>query len=86
MSSKLEALAAALAESAKALSNELEVRQLPSLSLEEDHPSELQTVQSLAATRSRILDIAEELQALVLGPVGLLTTPPVSVETCQDEI
>ena len=85
MTSELEALAASLSQTVHTLCTELRSRQLPHLSSERDPPNDIYTSPVLNDARSRILDLVDELQALVLGPVGTLTLPPVCVNSSWDE-
>lgn len=50
---------------------------LPTPSFDPDSPPKFLSETSIAASRQAILEATDELHALMLGPIGMLTTPSV---------
>lgn len=59
------------------IDDSLASRGLPTPSFDPDSPPGLLFEASVAAARQAILEATDELHALMLGPIGILTTPAV---------
>ena len=76
--SRIGELAAVIATNTKHLDAHFSKNGLPSPSFDPDSPVDLLLGNEVIATRQAILDATEELNALMQGPIDLLTRQPVS--------
>lgn len=82
--SRLAELAATISSSVSDVDKFVDSQGLPRLTFDADGSSAALTDPRISGPRNALLDATDELHSLMLGPVGLLTTPSVSVEpTCQ---
>ncbi|MCJ1379615.1 hypothetical protein MMC17_002717 [Xylographa soralifera] len=70
--SRLAELAATISAHATQLDDYIKANNLPDLSFDTDGPIQLALPESLAASQDVLLDSANELRALLLGPIGIL--------------
>lgn len=71
---RLSKLAAIISDSASEIDSFLVSRHLPNLTFDADGSSKALLDTDLATPRQALLEATDELHALLLGPVGLLTT------------
>ena len=76
--SRIRELAAVIAANTEQLDAHFSEKGLPSPSFDPDSPADLLLDSEVIATRQAILDATEELNALMQGPIDLLTRQPVS--------
>ena len=75
--SRIAELASIIATNTKHIDVYLSSEGLPTPSFDADSPPRLLLDSRVMAQRQAILEATDELQALMLGPVGILTTIPV---------
>lgn len=68
-------LSSIIASHTSAINTYLVQNDLPSPSFQPGAPSEVLSAGSIVQSRQAILEATEELHALMLGPVGILTSP-----------
>lgn len=79
--SRIAELASIIANSTAHIDTHLAAEGLPKPSFDADQPTHLLNDSKLATSRRNIIEATDELHALMLGPVGILTSP--SVRTAQ---
>lgn len=80
-SSRIAELASLIAHSTAQINRHLAAEGRPTPSFDADQPTDLLNDSKLAASRRNIIEATDELHALMIGPVGILTSP--SVRTVQ---
>ena len=75
--SRISKLASIIQENTTIVQHHLEANGLPSPSFDASQPTELLGDDEIAASRQIILEATDELHSLMLGPVGVLTSPSV---------
>ena len=78
--SRLAELSALITAHTAVIDSSLSQRGLPSPSFQPEQPADLLSDEGIADSRQIILEATDELRALMLGPVGILTTAYVSHE------
>ena len=79
--SRIAELASLIASSTAHVDRHLVAEGHPTPSFDADQPSHLLNDSKLATSRRNIIEATDELHALMIGPVGILTSP--SVRTVQ---
>ena len=82
--SRIAELASLIAESTADIDRHLADEGHPTPSFDADQPSDLLNDSKLATSRRNIIEATDELHALMIGPVGILTSP--SVRTVQSPV
>lgn len=62
----------------------LDSRDLPSPTFEPEQPLNVFFDEAIAISRQAILEATDELHALMLGPIGILTSPSVRCDSLLD--
>ena len=75
--SRIAELASLIANSTADIDTHLAAEGLPTPSFDADQPTHLLNDSKIATSRRNIIEATDELHALMLGPVGLLTSPSV---------
>ena len=75
--SRIAELASLIAKSAANIDSHLAAKGHPTPSFDADQPAHLLNDSNLTTSRRNIIEATDELHALMLGPVGLLTSPSV---------
>ena len=75
--SRIAELASLIANRTADIDNHLAAKGLPTPSFDADQPTHLLNDSKLATSRRNIIEATDELHALMLGPVGILTSPSV---------
>ncbi|KAL8722514.1 MAG: hypothetical protein Q9225_001030 [Loekoesia sp. 1 TL-2023] len=73
--SRTAELSSLIATHTAKIESHLTARNLPPLSFQPEQPLDILSEKTIAESRQTILEATDELHALMLGPVGLLTTP-----------
>ena len=81
-STRIAELASRIAEHTTNLNNYLVSQGLPTPSFDPIVPPDVTLPDAVAASREIILDATDELHSIIVGPIGLLTAPYVSL-TCK---
>ena len=76
--SRTSELVSIIASNTVTIEEYLKKRGLPDLSFDVRPDSHVQQIKEIAVQRQAILDATDELQALMLGPKGILMSQPVS--------
>ncbi len=76
---RISELASLIAINTTNLDAHLTSEGLPTPSFDADAPARLLFDDKIASSRQAILEATDELQALVLGPIGILTSPSVRI-------
>lgn len=76
-SNRIAELSSIIGSNTTEINDYLSSKGLPAPSFEPDVPPSFVQEKSIAACRQAILEATDELHALMLGPLGILTTPPV---------
>jgi hypothetical protein len=76
---RISELTAIIAANTAKVDEYLASQGLPTPSFDADSPPKLVFQGPVATYRQAILDATDELHALMLGPIGILTSPPVSL-------
>ena len=79
--SRIAELASLIANSTADIDMHLAAEGHPTPSFDADQPAYLMNDSKLATSRRNIIEATDELHALMIGPVGILTSP--SVRTVQ---
>ena len=77
--SRIAELSAIIANHTSKIDSSLAANGLPTPSFDADSPPTLLAMPALAESRNAILQASDELSALMQGPIGLLTSPPVRI-------
>ena len=75
--SRMAELALLIATNTANIDTHLASKGLPTPSFDANQPAHLLNDNELAAARRAVLEATDELHALMLGPIGILTSPPV---------
>ena len=75
--SRISELASLIAASTADIESYLASEGIPAPTFDAETPSRLLLDDRVAASRQKILEATDELHSLMLGPVGILTTPSV---------